>query len=228
MSNFVLKSLLSMQDTEYKAFHSKLMPTISPDLVIGVRVPLLRKFAKGFAKTEEVGKFLNSLPHKYYEENNLHAFIIQQEKDFDSALEYTKAFLPYIDNWATCDMFRPKVFGKNPEKILPEILSWLSSDKPFTVRFGIGLLHSFFLDENFSPEFLDIVSKIRSDEYYVNMMVAWYFQTALVKQYSFAIPYITEKKLPKWVHNKTIRKAIESFRITKEDKEYLKTFVIKD
>lgn len=228
MSNIVLKQLFLMQDVKYKEFHSSLMPTISPDLVIGVRVPLLRKFAKDFSKTEESKNFLNSLPHKYYEENNLHAFIIQQEKDFDRALELTKAFLPYIDNWATCDMFRPKIFGKNPEKILPEILSWLSSDKPYTIRFGIGLLHSFFLDKNFKPEFLDTVSKIRSNEYYVNMMVAWYFQTALVKQYSSAISYITEKKLPKWVHNKTIRKALESFRITKEDKEYLKTFVIKD
>lgn len=228
MFDFILEKLFLLQDTKYKAFHSALMPTISPDLIIGVRVPQLRKFAKEFAKTDDAENFISSLPHKYYEENNLHAFIIEQEKDFDRALKLTKEFLPYIDNWATCDMFRPKVFGKNSEKILPEILCWLSSDKPYTVRFGIGLLHSFFLDENFSPEFLDIVSKIRSDEYYVNMMIAWYFQTALVKQYSFAISYITEKKLPKWVHNKTIRKAIESLRITKEDKEYLKTFVIKD
>lgn len=228
MTNFVLKTLFSMQDIQYKTFHSKLMPTISPDLIIGVRVPELRKFAKELAKTTEAELFLKNLPHKYYEENNLHAFLIQQEKDFDLALKLTREFLPYIDNWATCDMFRPKIFGKTPEKILPEILCWLSSDKPYVVRFGIGLLHSFFLEKNFKPEFLDIVSKIRSDEYYVNMMIAWYFQTALVKQYPFAIPYITEKKLPKWVHNKTIRKATESLKITKENKEYLKTFVIKD
>lgn len=228
MSDFVLKTLMSLQDTKYKNFHSALMPTIDPNLIIGVRVPQLRKFAKEFSKTQDSEIFLNSLPHKYYEENNLHAFIIQQEKDFDHVIKLTKEFLPYIDNWATCDMFRPKVFGNNPEKILPEILNWLSSDKPYTVRFGIGLLHSFFLDKNFSPEILKIVSKIRSDEYYVNMMIAWFFQTALVKQYSLALPYITENKLPKWVHNKTIRKASESFRITKEIKDYLKTFVIKD
>lgn len=228
MTNFVLKTLFSMQDIQYKTFHSKLMPTISPDLIIGIRVPELRKFAKEFAKTSEAKIFLKTLPHKYYEENNLHAFIIQQEKDFDLALKLTREFLSYIDNWATCDMFRPKVFGKNPERILPEILSWLSSDKPFAVRFGIGLLHSFFLGHNFRPEFLDIVSKIRSDEYYVNMMIAWFFQTALVKQYSSTLPYITENKLPKWVHNKTIRKATESLKVTKDVKDYLKTFVIKD
>ena len=225
---FLHQSLYEMQDLSYRDFHSKLMPTVAEESIIGIRTPALRKFAKEFAKREEKEEFLSSLPHKYYEENNLHAFIIQQEKDFDHVIKLTKEFLPYIDNWATCDMFRPKVFGNNPEKILPEILNWLSSDKPYTVRFGIGLLHSFFLDKNFSPEILKIVSKIRSDEYYVNMMIAWFFQTALVKQYSLALPYITENKLPKWVHNKTIRKASESFRITKEIKDYLKTFVIKD
>ena len=221
-------ALFAMQDLKYKNFHSALMPTVNPDLVIGVRVPELRSFAKAFAKTPDAEAFLKTLPHKYYEENNVHAFIIQQEKDFDRAISLTEGFLPFVDNWATCDMLRPKVFGKNPEKLLPYIYRWLGSDRPYTVRFGIGMLHSFYLDENFKPEHLERVSQIRSDEYYVNMMTAWYFQTALVKQPDSAIPYITGRKLPVWVHNKTIRKAAESLKISKEMKEYLKTLTVKD
>ncbi|MBR5586818.1 MAG: DNA alkylation repair protein [Clostridia bacterium] len=220
--------LLSMQDLKYKKFHSALMPTVNPDLVIGVRMPELRKFAKTFAKTHESADFLKALPHKYYEENNIHALIIQQEPDFDCALELTEKFLPHIDNWATCDMFRPKVFGKNPEKLISHIYRWLDSDKPYTIRFGIGLLHSFYLDKNFKPEFLEKVSQIQSDEYYVNMMIAWYFQTALVKQYDSAIPYITGHRLSPWVHNKTIRKSVESLKFSKEMKEYFKSLTVKD
>ncbi len=224
----VQKELFAMQDLKYKKFHSALMPTVSPDLIIGVRVPQLRKFAKKFAKTLPAEDFLNSLPHNYYEENNLHAFLIEQEKDFARALILTEKFLPYIDNWATCDMFRPPVFKKNPDKLIKEIYKWIKSDKVYTVRFGIGLLLSFYLDENFSPEFLEEVSKIRSDEYYINMMVAWYFQTALVKQYNHAIPYITGHRLSKWVHNKTIQKSVESLKISKETKDYLNTMKIKE
>ena len=219
--------LFSKQDLKYKKFHSALMPTVNPDLIIGVRVPELRKFAKEFAKAPEVLDFLNSLPHKYYEENNLHAFLIEQEKDFDKALALTETFLPHIDNWATCDMFRPPVFKKNPEKLLPCIYKWLDSGKTYTVRYGIGLLLSFYLDKNFKPEHLRRVAKIQSDEYYINMMIAWYFQTALVKQYGCAIPYITGHKLPVWVHNKAIRKSLESLRIPKETKDYLKTLKVK-
>lgn len=224
----VESQLFSMQDLKYKEFHSALMPTVNPDVIIGIRVPQLRKFAKEFAKSADAAAFLEELPHKYYEENNLHAFLIEQEKDFARAAELTEKFLPQIDNWATCDMFRPKIFGKNPEKLLPYIYNWLKSDKTYTVRFAIGLLHSFYLDENFKPEYLELVSKIRSDEYYINMMVAWYFQTALVKQYESAIPYITGRRLPDWVHNKTIRKSVESLRVSKELKEYLKTLTVKD
>lgn len=220
--------LFAMHDPKYKKFHSALMPTLNSDLVIGVRVPVLRKFAKEFAKTPDAEVFLKTLPHKYYEENNVHAFIIQQEKDFDRAILLTEKFLPYIDNWATCDMLRPKVFGKNPEKLLPHIYGWLGSDKPYTIRFAVGMLHSFYLDKNFKPEYLEMVSQIRSDEYYVNMMTAWYFQTALVKQYDSAIPYITGHRLPAQVHNKTIRKCVESLQISKEMKEYLKSLAIKD
>lgn len=224
----VESQLFSMQDLKYKKFHSALMPTVNPDVIIGIRVPQLRKFAKEFAKSDDAAAFLEELPHKYYEENNLHAFLIEREKDFDRAVEMTESFLPQIDNWATCDMFRPKIFGKNPEKLLPYIYNWLKSDKTYTVRFAIGLLHSFYLDENFKPEYLELVSKIRSDEYYINMMVAWYFQTALVKQYESAIPYITGRRLPDWVHNKTIRKSVESLRVSKEVKKYLKTLTVKD
>ncbi|MBR6523349.1 MAG: DNA alkylation repair protein [Clostridia bacterium] len=220
--------LLSMQDIGYKKFHSALMPTVNPDLIIGVRVPQLRKFAKDFAKTPEAENFLNTLPHKYYEENNLHAFLIEQEKDFDRALFLAEKFLPFIDNWATCDMFRPPVFRKNPEKLLPHIYKWLNSDKTYTVRYAIGLLLSFYLGENFRPEFPERVSKIRSDEYYVNMMVAWYFQTALVKQYECAISYITGRRLSVWVHNKAIQKSLESLKISKETKEHLKTLKVKE
>ena len=154
--------------------------------------------------------------------------MIQQEKNFDRAISLTEEFLPYIDNWATCDMLRPKVFGKNPEKLLPHIFRWLGSDKTYTVRFGIGMLHSFYLDKNFKPEYLRKVAQIRSEEYYINMMIAWYFQTAIVKQFDDALPYITGHKLPVRVHNKTIRKCVESLKISKELKDYLKTFTVKD
>lgn len=220
--------LFSLQDLEYKKFHCALMPTVDPDTVIGVRVPELRKFAKNIKGTTEAENFLLSLPHNYYEENNLHAFLIQQEKDFDQALSLTKDFLPYINNWATCDMFRPAVFKKNPEKLIVEIYKWIKSDKTYTVRFAIGLLLSSYLDENFKPEYLDVVAKINSGEYYINIMAAWYFQTALVKQYDTTLPYITGRRLYPWVHNKTIRKSVESLRISKEIKEFLKTLIVKE
>jgi len=221
------KRLFDLQDKEYKEFHQKLMPTVNPDCVIGIRTPVLRKFAKDFAKEDGAEKFLNSLPHKYYEENNLHAFLLMDEKDFDTALAKTEEFLPYIDNWATCDVFKPKVFAKNTDKLIGKIDEWIKSGKTYTVRYGTGLLMSYYLDENFKEEYAKTVSQIRSDEYYINMMTAWYFATALAKQYDFVIKYLTEKRLPRWVHNKTIQKAVESFRISPETKEYLKTLRIK-
>ena len=221
------KRLFDLQHKEYKEFHQKLMPTVNPDCVIGIRTPVLRKFAKDFAMEDGAEKFLKSLPHKYYEENNLHAFLLMGEKDFDTALAKTEEFLPYIDNWATCDVFKPKIFAKNTDRLIGRIYEWIKSDKTYTVRYGIGLLMSYYLDENFKEEYAETVSQVRSDEYYINMMIAWYFATALAKQYDSVIKYLTEKRLPDWVHNKTIQKAVESFRISPETKEYLKTLRIK-
>lgn len=216
-----------MQDLEYKKFHSKLIPTVSHELVIGVRTPQLRKFSKEFSKTEESKIFLASLPHKYYEENNVHAFVIEQIKDYETALYETEQFLPFIDNWATCDMFQPKIFRKNKEKLIVNIRKWIQSDSTYTVRYGINQLMNLYSDDDFSPEFPELVAGIKSDEYYINMMRAWYFATALSKQYSTCIKYIEEKKLDKWTHNKTIQKAIESYRIDKEIKNYLRTLKVK-
>ena len=219
--------LFKMQDVEYKNFHSKLMPTVDEQKVIGIRIPILRKFAKDFAKSDEAEGFIASLPHKYYEEDNLHAFVIEKIADFDKAVKFTEDFLPYIDNWATCDMFMPLVFKKNKDKILPYALKWIKSDHTYTIRYGIGVLMKLFLDDDFKEDYMKVVSYVKSDEYYVNMMIAWYFATALARQYESAVKYIEHKRLPVWVHNKTIQKAVESYRISKETKEYLKTLKIK-
>lgn len=218
----VTKHLFEMQDLEYKNFHSKLMPTINPDKVIGIRIPILRKYAKEFFKSRDCESFFNKLPHNYYEENNLHAFLIEQIKNFDEAVEKTEKFLPYIDNWATSDMFLPKVFKKNKEKLFDKICKWIKSDKTYTVRYAIGLLLKLYLDEDFSELHLKMVCEIKSEEYYINMMRAWYFATALSKKYTQTMPYIEQNKLDKWTHNKTIQKAIESYRIDKNVKETLK------
>lgn len=217
----ITDKLFSMQDLKYRDFHSKLMPTVPKDRVIGVRVPEIRKFAKEIYGTAEAESFLKSLPHTYYEENNLHAFLIEKIPDYHKCLEAIENFLPYIDNWATCDMLTPKAFKKNLTD--SQVISWIDSTHPYTVRFAIGMLMKFFLDEKFKPEYLKIVSSVKSDEYYVNMMIAWYFATALAKQYDEAVKYIETKALPEWVHNKTIQKAVESLRISKEQKTYLRT-----
>ena len=218
------KRLFSMQDIKYKEFHCQLMPTIDSDTVIGVRSPRLRKLALEIRNDSKTDAFLHSLPHKYYEENNLHAFIVAGFRDYGKALEYTENFLPYIDNWATCDAFAPKVFGKKREDFLPLVKKWIASDKPYTVRYGIGMLMRFYLDdEYFSEDLLALAADIKSDEYYVNMMVAWYFATALAKQYGSAVRFINDKRLSVWTHNKAIQKAIESRRISPETKEYLRT-----
>ena len=226
-TNEIKKELFAMQDKEYKAFHSRLMPTINPDTIIGVRIPALRSFAKKLNKDADNAVFLKALPHQYYEENNLHAFLIEQISDFDLCICELNRFLPYVDNWATCDCMRPKSFKKNKEKLLPHIYTWLSSNHTYTIRFGIGMLMFYFLDEDYNIKYSDTVSEIKSDEYYVNMMIAWYFATALSKQWDRIIPYIENYRLPQWVHNKTIQKSVESYRITKEQKEYLKKFRIK-
>ena len=227
MINKIKNDLLLMQDKTYKDFHSKLMPTINPNSIIGIRVPVLRDYAKKLFKEnsiESLNSFLKNLPHEFYEENNIHAFIIEKINNFDECIFYLENFLPYIDNWATCDMLNPKIFKTNYEKLLEKIYQWINSDSVYTVRFGIGILMRFFLDEKFETKYLDLVSSINSEEYYINMMRAWFFATALAKQYDQTLPYIKNYSLDKWTHNKTIQKANESFRITKDQKEELKKF----
>ena len=223
MPTIIQKRLLALQDSKYKAFQCKLTPTIDPKTVIGIRTPILRKFGKEIAGTADAEKFLRTLPHKYYDENNLHGFLIQAEKDYDRAVSLADAFLPYVDNWATCDLMSPKVFKKHLPELLVQIKKWLRSGKTYTVRFGVEMLMSFFLDAEFKKEYLELVAKIRSDEYYVKMMVAWFFATALAKQYEATIPYIQAHRLAPWTHNKTIQKAVESYRITDAQKAYLRT-----
>ena len=221
------EQLFEMQDLGYREFHSKLMPTVDKGKIIGIRTPQLRKFAKEFAKTEEKELFLNTLPHLYYEEDNLHGFLLEMEKDYAVLVEKVDRFLPFVDNWATCDMMRPKVFKKHLPELFEYVKVWIESKHTYTVRYGIGMLLSFYLDEEFDEKHLEMVAKIRSEEYYVNMMVAWYFATALAKQWDAAICYIENQKLDKWTHNKAIQKAIESYRVTKEQKEYLRTWRMK-
>ncbi len=216
-------ALFALQDTSYKAFHEKLIPTVPCETVIGIRTPVLRHFASDYAKTPDAADFLATLPHTYYEENNLHAFLIEKIRDFDQALAALEAFLPHIDNWATCDAFAPKVFAKHTEALLPHIESWIASDRTYTVRYGLGTLMRYYLDEHFKPAYLTLAASVRSEEYYVNMMIAWFFATALAKQYDAALTILSEHKLDVWTHNKAIQKARESFRITDEQKVYLKT-----
>ena len=222
-------ALLSMQDETYHDFVAKLIPTVKYESIIGIRTPVLRAYAKEIEKDAQtdISEFLSSLPHQYFEENNLHAFIIELEKDFDKVIEKTENFLPYIDNWSTCDCFSPKVFKKHKTELLQYIDKWLNSDMIYTVRFGIKALMNFYLDEDFDEKYMQKVSNIISEEYYINMMVAWYFATALAKQYDCAVKYLENQVLPKWTHNKTIQKAIESYRITKEQKDYLRILKIK-
>lgn len=211
-----------MQDIGYKEFHSKLVPTMDKEQIIGVRTPQLRAFAKELGKMQEAELFLHQLPHQYYEENNLHGMLIMSVKNYEECVEKVKEFLPYVDNWATCDLLRPTVFKRHLPELIGEVKNWLQSDKTYTVRFGIGMLLSYYLDDAFAPEYLDWAAQIRSEEYYVNMMTAWYFATALAKQYEKTLPYLKEQRLDVWTHNKTIQKAIESYRITPEQKEYLR------
>ena len=214
--------LFEMKDEKYKQFNSKLIPNISPDTQIGVRIPDIRRLTKEIKGTEEAKEFLNDLPHEYFEENNLHGYLIETVKDFDEAIILTEKFLPYIDNWATCDTISPVIFRKNIPALYEKIKAWLKSDSTYTIRFAINMLMKFFLDENFTDEVLLLVAEIESNEYYVNMVRAWFFATAMAKQREKTLPYIKGKKLDKWTHNKTIQKCVESFRITNEDKKILK------
>ena len=223
----IIKELFKLQDKKYGEFQTKLIPTASPDTFIGVRTPDLRNLAKRIVKENSYKEFLKELPHQYFDENQLHAFIISELKDFDKCIEYINTFLPYVDNWATCDQMSPKIFKKYPDKLISNIKKWIKSKKTYTIRFGIGMLMQYYLDDNFKKEYLELISNIRSNEYYVNMMISWFFATALAKKYEDTIIYLENNKLDTWVHNKTIQKAIESYRITDKQKDYLKSLKIK-
>lgn len=220
----VYERLLEVKDDKYKEFQAKLVPNISPDVIIGVRTPQMRNVAKEVFKSEEKDEFLSQLPHKYYEENLVHFFIISMIKDFDSCVKKVEEFLPYVDCWPVSDQATPKSFKKNHEKLLPYIKKWIASDHVYTSRFGIRMLMNEFLGDDFKKEYLKLVAAKKGDDYYLKMMVAWYFATALAKQYDEAVKYIEERKLDEWVHKKAIQKAVESYRVTDEHKEYLKGF----
>ena len=220
--------LFALRDETNAAFMARLVPTLPPESVLGVRMPDCRALAKELCRMPDIGEFLTDLPHRYLDENNLHALILNEEKDCAAAVAAIDAFLPYVDNWATCDALRPKAFKKHPSALPDECRRWMRSGATYTVRFGIEILMTHYLDEDFRPEYLEEVSIIKSKEYYVNMMIAWYFATALAKQYEAAISYIEQRRLDQWTHNKTIRKAIESCRITEERKAYLRTLTIRE
>lgn len=216
------EELFKLQDTGYRDFNSSLIPGVDKDKVIGIRTPVLRKFAKEYAKSGETEKFMRELPHEFYEENNLHMMLISQIKGYDECISEIEKFLPYIDNWATCDLPLPKCFDKNKEDILERAKKWIATDAAYVKRYGMGVMMRLFLDEDFKEEYIQIIASVKSEEYYVNMMIAWYMATALAKQWDAAIPYIQERRLSEWVHRKSIQKAVESYRITPEQKDYLK------
>ncbi len=223
MVEIIRRRLFELQDLGYKEFHCRLMPGVEPDMVIGVRTPLLRAFAKELAKDGRVVEFLNDLPHRYYDERNLHGFIISETKDYDECIGQVERFLPIVDNWATCDLLSPKAFKKKGcrSRLVVDIRRWMDSHEPFTIRFGIEMLMTHFLDDGFAPQYLEWVAAVRSEHYYVRMMVAWFFATALAKQWEAAVIYIEKRALDDWTHKKTIQKARESYRITAEQKEHL-------
>ena len=227
ISEDIRNELFRLQDVKYRDFQSKLIPNLNPDTMIGVRTPQLRMYAKQLVKQERIRDYLKDLPHQYFDENQLHAFIISEMKDYEQCMEELIRFLPFVDNWATCDQMSPRVFKKHRSELPEQIKLWLRSDRTYTVRFGIKMLMEHFLDEDFDPLYPEMVSEIRSGEYYINMMIAWYFATALAKQYDSILPYIQNQRLDVWVHNKAIQKSVESYRITPEQKEYLKTLKIR-
>jgi 3-methyladenine DNA glycosylase AlkD len=227
MSEPILRQLFALQDEAYRLFQTKLMPTVPPEQVIGVRIPALRKLAKELWGTTEARRFMENLPHQYYEENNLHGLFIQQMGDYDQVIQALNRFLPFVDNWATCDLLRPKVVGKHLSEFLFHIRRWIASEETYTVRFGIEMLMTWYLDGAFQPEYLDWVAAVPGEDYYIRMMVAWFFATALAKQPEATLPILEEKRLPAWTHNKAIQKAIESRQIPAEQKNYLKTLKIK-
>ena len=215
--------LYSLQDPEYRAFHSRLMPEVPTEKIIGVRIPLLRALARELYREGKAETVFSSLPHETYEELNLHGFLIEYIRDYDVCVKALEQFLPYVDNWATCDMVSPKVLGKHRDRLLEQIKAWLRSDHDFTVRYGLGMLMRYYLDEEFKPGYLELAAGIKREGYYVRMMVAWFFATALYKQYEASVQFLQERRLPQWVHIKTISKACDSRRVTKELKEHLKS-----
>ena len=227
--NTIQQGLFALQDLSYRDFQSKLMPTVDKERVIGVRTPALRKFAKELAKDREAAAaFMNSLPHTYYEEDNVHGELIRAIRNYEVCVAALDRFLPYVDKWATCDMMSPKVFCKHRQALLGPIGRWLASDHIYTVRFAIKMLMDHYLEEDFAPEYLEWVAAVESEEYYLRMMQAWYFATALAKQYEAVVPYLVEHRLELWTHNKTIQKAVESYRITPQQKEFLRTLRRRD
>ena len=222
----IQQRLFALQDAGYRDFHAALMPTVDKALVIGVRMPALRALAKELKGTEPAADFMAQLPHKYYEENNLHAALIGHIRDFDACMAAVERFLPYVDNWATCDMMNPRALAKDKAALLERIRLWLQSSHTYTVRFGMEMLMNHFLEEDFREEYPALVASVQSEEYYVRMMQAWYFATALAKQYEAAVTYLEQRRLGAWVHNKTIQKARESFRVSQEQKEYLKSLKV--
>jgi 3-methyladenine DNA glycosylase AlkD len=220
----VYEMLLEAKDDKYRDFQVKLVPNVSPDTIIGVRTPDMRKIAKEVFNSPEKDEFLKELPHKYYEENLVHFFIIAMIKDFDECIEKVEEFLPYVDCWPVSDQATPKSFKKNHAKLLPYIKNWIASDHVYTARFGIRMLMNEFLDDDFKDEYLELVASKEGDDYYLKMMVAWYFATALAKKYDESVKYIEGRKLDDWIHKKAIQKAVESFRVTDEHKEHLKKY----
>lgn len=219
----VTERLFELQDKTYADFHSGLVPNVPREKIIGVRVPDARRLAKEYGKDPECRDFLRALPHKYYDENVLHGILLSGQKDYEECVRAVEEFLPYVDNWAVCDILSPKVFRQHRTELIAKIREWSASEKTYTCRFGLEMLMTHYLDEDFRPEYLEIPAGVCSEEYYVNMMIAWFFATALAKQWEAAIPYLRDNRLGAWVHNKTIQKARESFRVTQEQKAYLKT-----
>ena len=223
----IREKLYDRQDLKYRDFQAKLIPGMEPEKMIGVRTPDLRKIAKQMAKREDIGEFLENLPHEFFDENQAHAFVISELKDYGRCVHEVERFLPFVDNWATCDQMSPKVFKKHRPELLDSIKEWIRSEHTYTVRFAVGMLMQHYLDEDFDPAYPEMVAAVQSEEYYIRMMIAWYFATALAKQYEAVLPYIEEKRLEPWTHNKTIQKAVESYRITPEQKEYLRSLKVR-
>lgn len=220
----ITKTLIENKDESNAAFQAKLAPTLDREAFLGIKVPKLREIEKQYRGSEEAEEFLNTLPHTYYDENLLHSVFIANMKNYDAVLDALDRFLPYVDNWAACDTLRPNVFKKKKDTLMEKIREWISSKETYTCRFGIDMLMTYYLDKDFKAEYLELPAAVHSEEYYVNMMIAWYYATALAKQWDATLPFITENRLDKWIHNKTIQKARESFRITDEQKELLASY----